>query len=92
VNYDIFRLITVIETERHDNNPKIPVDLEDDYMKAIKEGIPELASMIIQTNWDITLSSSVMAALTVAKGHIELARAILKMEDMDIINEFLETY
>lgn len=92
LNYNIFGLIAVIETERHDNNPKIPVDLEGDYIKAIKEGIPELVSMIIQRNWDITLSSSVMAALAVAKGHIELAKAILKMEDIDVINEFLESY
>jgi hypothetical protein len=92
VDYNVFGFIAVIETERHDNNPKLPPEFEEEYLQAIREGVPDLVKIIIQDSWDATLSSTVMAALAAIKGHIEMAKAILKMEDADIINEFLENY
>ena len=91
-DYNVFGLVTVIETERHNNNPKLPPEYETEYLKALREGVPDLVNMIIQDDWDTTLSSTVMAALAATKGHIEMAKAILKMEDADIVTEFLEDY
>ena len=92
VDYNVFGLVAVIETERHDNNPKLPSEFEAEYLQTIREGVPDLVKLIIQNNWDATLSSTVMAALAAVKGHIEMAKAILKMEDSDLITEFLENY
>jgi hypothetical protein len=92
LHFNVFGLIAVIEIERHSNNPKLPSEFEQEYLQAIREGIPDLISMILKDSWDITLSSTAMAALAVSKGHNDMAKAILKMEDTDIIKEFLEIY
>ncbi len=92
VDFNVFGLVAVIETERHNGNPALPVEYEEQYSEEIKQGTINLINIIIQDNWDITLSSTAMAALAAVKGHIDMAKAILKMEDSDTIEEFLENY
>lgn len=92
IDYNVFGLVAVIETERHTDNPIIPTEFETDYLQEIRTGIIDLAVTIIQDNWDATLASTVMAALAAVKGHTEMAKAISKMEDSSIVNEFLEKY
>jgi hypothetical protein len=38
------------------------------------------------------LTATVLSALAVSKGHIEIASAILKLEDESSLKEFLENY
>lgn len=42
--------------------------------------------------WDTEITVSILSALAVSKGHIALADVISKMDDEDLIKEFLTTY
>jgi hypothetical protein len=92
LNYNIFGLISTIEIERHDGNPKLPAEFEDSYFDSLKNGIPELVEMCLNDNWDLTLTSTILSVLAISKGHIEMAKAISKMDDQDVTSEFLENF
>jgi len=89
-NFNVFGLISTIEIQRHQNNPPLPKEIEKDYLKALHEDLPELIKMVLEMDWDINLSSSVLSALAVSKGHISMANVICKMDDEEMIDEFLD--
>jgi hypothetical protein len=91
-NYHVFGLVTTIEIERHRDNPKMTEEFEATYLHSIQKELPELIKQILNETSDATLTTTVLAALAVSKGHIEIAAAILKMEDEDLVKEFLENY
>jgi hypothetical protein len=91
-NYNVFGLVTTIEIERHKDNPKLPEEFEESYLHSIQIELPELIKEVMIDKWDVTLASTVLSALAVSKGHIEMADAISKMEDKDLVKEFLESY
>lgn len=91
-DWNVFGLIATIEIERHRDNPKLPEEYEDAYLHSIQKELPELIKEVMAEKWDTTLSATILSALAVSKGHIELADAILKMEDEDLIKEFLKNY
>lgn len=91
-DWNVFGLVTIIEIQRHKNNPKLPVEYEDSYLKSIQKELPDLVKEVINNNWDVTMASTILSALAVSKGHIELADAILKMEGESLVKEFLENY
>ena len=91
-NYNVFGLITTIEIERHKDNPKLPEDFEEPYLRSLKIDLPELVAIGLKENWDLTLSSTILSALAISKGHIELADAISKMEDEALTKEFLKQF
>jgi hypothetical protein len=91
-NYNVFALITTIEIERHKDNPKLPKDFEEAYLRSLRVDLPELIDIGLKENWDLTLSSTILSALAVSKGHLELADAISKMEDEELTKEFLENF
>ncbi len=91
-NWNVFGLVAVIEIERHKNNPKLPVEYEDSYLHSIQKELSGFIKEVINNNWDVTMTSAILSALAVSKGHIELATAILKMEDESLLKEFLENY
>lgn len=92
INYNVFSLVTIIEIERHADNPKLPSEYEEWYLRSLKKDIPELAKIVLEQQWDATLASAVLSALAVSKGHIEMAQAISRMEDTEIVNEFLKNF
>jgi|KBSSwiStaDraftv2_1062776.scaffolds.fasta_scaffold08915_12 hypothetical protein len=91
-DFNAIGLVTTIEIERYSNNPKLPEEFEEEYLYSIQKELPELIMQMINENWDTSLSVVVLSALAVSKGHIKIADAILKMEDQDTLNEFLENY
>ena len=91
-NFNVFGLVATIEIERHRDNPALPKEFEAEYSQALREGIPELVKMGLAKEWDLTLASTVLSALAVSKGHLTMGNAISKMEDEELINEFLENY
>ncbi|HKB43049.1 MAG TPA: hypothetical protein VKC90_01620 [Chitinophagaceae bacterium] len=91
-NDNVFGLVTIIEIERHRDNPKLPEEYEKSYLHSIQVGLPELIKQIMTDKWDEALTVSLLSALAVSKGHIGIADAILKMEDQDLLKEFLENY
>jgi hypothetical protein len=89
---NVFGLVAVIEIERHSDNPNLPEEFEEPYLHSIQKELPGLIKQIIVDNWDVSLTATALSALAVSKGHIEIADAILKMEDQDLVKEFLENY
>lgn len=91
-NWNVFGLVGTIEIERHSNNPPLPEEYESAYLDSFQNELPVLIKEILPDKWDAALTSTVLAALAVSKGHIEMATAILKMDDEDLVKEFLENY
>lgn len=91
-NCNVFGLVATIEIKRHSNNPQLPEEYEVAYLQSIQKELPELIKEIWRYNWDAALASTTLAAIAVSKGHIEMAAAILKMEDEDLVKEFLENH
>ncbi len=79
MTYDLFAMIAVIETERHENgNPRIPGYLRDDYATALS-AIPQLIAIASPPKWDESCIKAACAALAASKGNRILARAYLEM-------------
>ncbi|RYD95086.1 MAG: hypothetical protein EOP54_16400 [Sphingobacteriales bacterium] len=89
IDYNVLGLVSVIEIQRHQNNPKIPSALSADYNNALQK-LAKLAVLMIDSDWDLSLSSSALAAIAAAKGQIKLAEAIMNLDSEDAIDDFLE--
>lgn len=90
-NPSIVALVTIIEVQRHKNNPILPMRYEKSYLDSIKE-LGDLALANFKGEWDLEIASAVLSALAISKGQLSLANVILRMDSQDIIDEFLETY
>lgn len=91
-DYNVFGLVATIEIERHRDNPKLPEEFEEAYLTSIQKELPELINQVTPDIWDTTLTATILSALAVSKGQIKMADAIMKMEDPDLLREFLENY
>lgn len=91
-NFNVFGLVSTIELERHKDNPPLPKEFEEEYLRSLRDGIHELVKIGLKKDWDLTLASTMLSALAISKGHLLLADAISKMEDEDLTREFLESY
>jgi hypothetical protein len=85
----ILGLITVIEIQRHKNNPPLPKEYETAYLASIKE-LAGLALANINEEWDLETAAWLLSAVAASKGQPSLADAITKMDNDDMMNEFLE--
>jgi hypothetical protein len=88
---EVLGLVSIIEIQRHKNNPKLPSALSQAYDKAIVE-LGELAKLLLNQTWNLEVANTVLTALAVSKGQIKLANAILNLDGEDVIDEFLEQY
>ena len=91
-NFNVFGLVATIEIERHRDNPELPKEFEAAYLHSLQVELPELIKLCLADKWDITLASTILSALAVSKGHIGMADAISKMEDENLVKEFLENF
>lgn len=89
INYNVFGLVTLIEVQRHKGFAPLPEALTPNYQQAISD-LSKLAQQIIAQEWDLSLTSSCLAAIALAKGQRKLANAILSLDSDDVIDEFLE--
>lgn len=90
VDYNVLALVSLIEIQRHKENPKIPKALEPLYMVAIKD-LEGLAKIAMKQPWNLDLANAALTAIALAKNQIKLAEAILNLDSDDRIDEFLET-
>lgn len=88
INNDLLGLVSVIEIQRHNNNPALPKALISDYTAAIKS----LGTLAIQTlinPWDLETTAVTLAAIAVSKQQITIAEAILNLDDENTIDELI---
>jgi hypothetical protein len=91
VDWNVLGLISLIEIQRHKNNPSIPQALYPAYKNALIE-LSGLVTSILSEDWDFNTTSAALTAIAVAKGQAKLGNAIQNLDSEDMIDEFLEQY
>ena len=91
-NWNLLALCCTIEQQRHlGNNPELPQEYNDYY----NEGLADLKQYVLDNlnkpldNATYTLS---LATLATCNGQIELGKAIMELEDKDILDELLKQF
>lgn len=80
VDFAFFQLPTAIEVARQTGRgPDIPEAYADDYHRAIKQ-LVENVSLHRNEAWDQSMLLSAAAAQAVAKGHVDVAEALLNLD------------
>jgi len=91
-DWNLLGICSVIEQQRHlVDNPNLPVEFEDYY----KKGLSDLKTFVIKNltnNLDKITSIMALAAIATCDGQIKIGKAILEMEDEDLLNDFLEQF
>lgn len=81
LNFDFLLLPTAIEVARSSGRgPELPAGLADYYRAAILR-LPELVSLHREEPWDQNMLLSAAAAQAVAKGHVDVAEALMNLDD-----------
>jgi hypothetical protein len=80
VDFSFFQLPAAIEIARRTGRgPDIPAGYADDYHRAIAQ-LVETVSLHREEAWDQSMLLSAAAALAVAKGHVDVAEALLNLD------------
>ena len=80
VDFSFFQLPTAIEVARQSGRgPDVPKAYADDYHRAIAQ-LVENVSLHRNEAWDESMLVSAAAALAVAKGHVNVAEALLNLD------------
>ena len=91
-DWNLLGICCVIEQQRNvGSNPKLPKEFSEYYFN----GIFELKKFVItklNTNLDDSTYSLSLAALATCKQQIKLGKAIMELEDKDILEEFLNQF
>lgn len=91
-DWNLLGICSVIEQQRHlGDNPTLPIEFHDYYNK----GLDYLRRFIldnIDRDLDHTTFLIALSTLATCSGRIKFGKAILKLEDKDILDEFLEQF
>jgi hypothetical protein len=81
LDFSFLQLPAAIEVARATGRgPELPADCAEDYRRAIADLI-EVIALHRHDRWDQSMLLSVAAAQAVANGHIDLAEALLNLDD-----------
>ncbi len=85
-------LSIVIEQQRHlGNNPTLPSEFQEYYDHGIKD-LEQFVLKNLEHDLDVTTYTIALATLATCRGRIRLGKAIMELEDEEIMNEFLEQF
>ncbi len=87
----LISLISIIEIQRHKDNPQLPPEYLNDYLTSLRE-LSALALLALDKQWDLELTSCVLSAVAVSKGQTKLGDAIFMMDSEDMIDQFIDGY
>jgi hypothetical protein len=87
---DYFHFPAWVEICRKRTGEPIPDDLRDAYASALAQ-LPQLAGEAAGRPWDEAMLQSVLAAIAVAKGSVDVAEAALELTS-EVAGEFLEWF
>jgi hypothetical protein len=91
VDSNLLGLVSLIEIQRHKDNPKIPGKLLPAYSEAIKD-LQKLAMTVLDRDSDFDSVICSLSAIALAKGQLNLADALQRLDSQDQIEDFLENY
>jgi hypothetical protein len=91
-DFNVLGLCCVIEQQRHlAPNPALPAEFSEYYF----QGLLDLKTFVlarINKESDDSIYTIALATLATCSGRIKLGKAIMELEDQDIMNEFLEQF
>jgi hypothetical protein len=87
---DYFHFPAWVELCRQRTEQPIPEDLRDAYTDALAE-LPNLAAAAAHRPWDDAMLQSVLGALAVTKGPVDVAEAVLELTQ-EVAREFLDWF
>lgn len=91
-NWNLIGLCVVIEQQRYSNhNPELPEEYENYYFGALKK-MKEFVISNLNYELDRSTLAVSLSAIATCNGNINLGKAILEMEDEDVLNEFLNQF
>jgi hypothetical protein len=91
IDCNVLSLVSVIEIQRHKNNPRVPDKLLPIYNEAIKD-LQELAQILLENDSSLEAVITALSAIALAKGQRNLADAIQQFGSEDEIEAFLENF
>ncbi|PZR25875.1 MAG: hypothetical protein DI535_16340 [Citrobacter freundii] len=92
VDWNLFGLCSLIEQHRHDeDNPDLPAAAQAYYQDGLTE-LNELALEILKTDQEDAVFTTALAAIATCSGRINLGKALIQLEDEDVLEEFLEQF
>ena len=81
VDFSFFQLPVAVEVARKKGHgPEIPAEIADDYHRAIAR-LGETVSIHQNDPWDQSMLLSAAAAQAIAKGHVDVAEALLNLDE-----------
>jgi hypothetical protein len=91
IDWNIFGLCSLIEQQRHErDNPDLPAVFQQYY----QEGLTELSKLALESlktdQEDDTMFVTALAVIATSSGRTRLGKAILQLEDEELMEEFLE--
>ena len=91
-DWNLLGLCCVIEQQRHlGDNPILPIEFRDYYTQGLKDLKQYVINNLNKDSDKITTTFS-LSAIATFSGQTKLGKAIMELEDDDIINEFLEQF
>lgn len=92
VDWNLFALCSIIEQQRHENdNPDLPTAAQKYYQDGLTE-LNELALETLKTDQEDTLFTTALAAIATCSGRTRLGKALVQLEDEEVLEEFLEQF
>jgi hypothetical protein len=92
VDWNLFALCSLIEQHRHDeDNPDLPAAAQAYYQNGLTE-LNDLALETLKTDQEDTLFTTALAAIATCSGRTQLGKALIQLEDDDVLEEFLEQF
>lgn len=87
---DYFHFPAWVEICRRRTREEVPEDLQDGYTSALDQ-LPALAAAAASRPWDEGMLQSVLAAVAIVKGPVEIAEAVSELTS-EVAREFLEWF
>jgi hypothetical protein len=91
-NWNLLGLCCVIEQQRHlGENPILPIEFQDYYNQGLKE-LRQFVLDNLDRELDDTTYTHALSILATCNGQIKLGKAIMELEDNDILEDFFEQF
>ena len=91
-NWNLLGLCCVIEQQRHlGENPILPIEFQDYYNQGLKE-LRQFVLDNLDRELDDTTYTYALSILATCNGQIKLGKAIMELEDNDILEDFFEQF
>jgi len=92
-DWNLLALCSVIEQQRHsNNNPNLPLEFQENYHKGLSDLKEYVIKKLLNNNLDRTTFIIALSTIATCDGRTKMGKAIMEMEDEDLLDEFLERF